>query len=206
LELVEPVASSLVAAEQRHLDTLQPCFNILPKAGSRLGGKHSKETHAKLRHIQNNRSPEHVENNRKHLAALLENAEVRQKWREVARNRIYSPKTREKMRQSFKRTPEQMAKIWQAAQTPEALEKRRQTMATPEFKEKFTAAQRARSPESRENFLKVSRNKSPEHREKLRQASLAAWSRPEIKEKMQEAFMLREERKQKARLNAKSVC
>ena len=47
LEYYEP--SELIKREQYYLDLLKPKYNILPRAGSRLGAKHSPETMLKFK-------------------------------------------------------------------------------------------------------------------------------------------------------------
>jgi len=207
LELVELTASSLVSAEQRYIDMLKPCFNIAPKAGTTLGIKRSEETRAKLRIYQRNRSPAHIENNKKHLAAVHASTEVRQKISETARNRTYSLETRAKLAHAgSRRNRDLLEKMWRAGKSPEAMEKKRVAMATPEVKEKMRQSQRNRGLETRANFLNAAKNKTAEHRDKIRQSILAVWSRAEFKEKMREAYALREERKRQKKLNAQSAC
>src|ERR1044071_1873117 len=48
LEECEPIKGALLEREQFYIDTLQPEYNILPLAGSRLGSKLSPETIEKL--------------------------------------------------------------------------------------------------------------------------------------------------------------
>lgn len=47
IEECSPDKIALLALEQHYMDTLQPFFNIAPKAGSRLGSKASDETKAR---------------------------------------------------------------------------------------------------------------------------------------------------------------
>ncbi len=47
LEYCEP--DNAVTREQYYIDLRKPEYNILPKAGSRLGSKHSEESLAKIR-------------------------------------------------------------------------------------------------------------------------------------------------------------
>lgn len=49
LEYCDPTRISLLEREQFYLDLLKPEYNILPKAGSSLGYKHTEETLAKFR-------------------------------------------------------------------------------------------------------------------------------------------------------------
>lgn len=64
LEIIEYCApEKAIIREQYYLDLLQPEYNILKKAGSLLGFKHSKETKTKLSAIYKSRalSPENLE-------------------------------------------------------------------------------------------------------------------------------------------------
>lgn len=49
LEYCDPTRESLLEREQFYLDLLKPEYNILPKAGSSLGYKHTEETLEKFR-------------------------------------------------------------------------------------------------------------------------------------------------------------
>ena len=51
LEECEPIKEVLLEREQHYIDTLKPEYNLLPKAGSRLGSKASAETIEKLRQL-----------------------------------------------------------------------------------------------------------------------------------------------------------
>lgn len=53
----------LISREQHYLDLLEPEYNMLKIAGSRLGSKHSEETIAKLKAVLKDRvfTPEHLE-------------------------------------------------------------------------------------------------------------------------------------------------
>ena len=56
LEILEYCDSKvLISREQKYLDLLKPEYNILDKAGSSLGFKHSESTIAKFKEISNSR-------------------------------------------------------------------------------------------------------------------------------------------------------
>lgn len=68
LEYCEP--SELLKKEQYYLDTLNPEYNILKTAGSRLGAKHTKEALAKIKAGALNRSEDALIKNLEHLKKL----------------------------------------------------------------------------------------------------------------------------------------
>lgn len=75
LEYCEPAVA--IEREQHYLDLLEPEYNILPKAGSRLGHKHTEETLAKFR--ARKRSEEHIAALTKHLTKHNRSLEQRLK-------------------------------------------------------------------------------------------------------------------------------
>lgn len=85
LEYCEP--SVVVEREQYYMDLFQPEYNLLPKAGSRLGHKHSEETIEKLRNHWKGR--EHSKETLEKLSALQT-------------GRVLSEETRAKMSASAK--------------------------------------------------------------------------------------------------------
>lgn len=65
--------SEVILREQYYIDLLKPEYNILPKAGSTLGYKHTEETKAKFK--SRVISPEHRLKIKKHIAFLTSSDE-----------------------------------------------------------------------------------------------------------------------------------
>lgn len=86
LEYCEPLV--VVEREQYYLDLLKPEYNILKKAGSSLGYKHTEETRAKMSASQSARmfSDEHIARSRKHMIKFNSTPEQKLKAREYMLN------------------------------------------------------------------------------------------------------------------------
>lgn len=105
LEECIPFKETLLEREQHYIDTLNPTYNHLPKAGSRLGSKASSETRTKMSASMKgkNRGPKSPEH-RARLAEMARNMtdDTRAKMSAAKRGTGHSDETRQKMSEAHK--------------------------------------------------------------------------------------------------------
>ncbi len=87
IEECEPIKDVLLGREQHYIDTLHPEYNLLPKAGSRLGSKSSPETIAKLHLLRH--TDEWKQQASIRASAFMNEPDVQAKYRELREGKTW---------------------------------------------------------------------------------------------------------------------
>ena len=159
LEYCEP--SEAISREQYYFDHLKPEYNILKKAGSWLGHKHSEETKIKLRDL----TPEKKAKRLEQLKRLISSPEHIEQLKRLNS----SPEQKERLKR-FHANPEYQAKRLAALKVYNSSKEARDHLKRLELKPEFQAKRLEHL-----NHL----NSSPEHKEQLKRLH----ANPEIQAK-----------------------